>query len=135
MMNMETPPASSPAMKTEPLTRSTGSPTGANQDATNELLRTLIDQMTRIEADLGQVRAAVVEKPPTKEWYTPDEVAKILGKSKLTIREHCRFGRINAKKRQAGRGATSEWAISHAEVTRIQNEGLLPLTKHVPDRL
>ena len=91
--------------------------------------------MARLEGQLAEVRAAVVEKTPTKEWYTPEEAAKVLGRSKLTIREHCRFGRIRAKKRQAGRGASSEWAISHAELMRVQNEGLLPLAKHVPDRL
>ncbi len=107
----------------------------SSMDPTGELLKNLAERLERIETSLGLVCQAVVEKPPTKEWYTPDEAAKLLGKSKLTVREHCRFGRIHAKKRQAGRGSTSEWAIAHAEVLRIQNEGLLPLRKHVPDRL
>ena len=111
------------------------SPVAPADDAAIELLRGLMDRMERLESSLADVRRAVVEKPPTKEWYSINEAAKVLGKSKLTVREHCRFGRIHAKKRQAGRGATSEWAIAHAELVRVQNEGLLPLVKHVPDRL
>ena len=80
----------------------------AMPDPMVELMRGLVDRLDRIEAQLGDVRDAVVEKPATKEWYSVDEVAQLLGKSKLTIREHCRFGRIDAKKRQVGRGATSE---------------------------
>ncbi len=104
-------------------------------DPTTELLRELAERLGRIEVGLDDVRRAVVERPPSKDWYTPDEVAKLLGKSKLTVREYCRLGRINAKKRKAGRGLSQEWAISSVEVDRIRNEGLLPLRKHVPDCL
>ena len=107
----------------------------AGTGSTDELLRGLAERLARIESGLDDVRRAVVEKPAAKDWYSVDEAAQILGKSKLTVREHCRFGRIDAKKRQAGRGATSEWAISHVELVRVQNEGLLPIRKHVPDRL
>ena len=100
---------------------------------TAELLRGLAERLARIEAGLDDVRRVVVERPATKDWYTPDEVAKILGKAKLTVREYCRFGRIHASKRRAGRGLAQEWIISAAEVERIRNEGLLPLRKHVPD--
>ena len=99
-----------------------------------DLIRRLSEQIARLEAGLEEIRLAVVEKPAAKQWYTIEEAAKILGKSRLTIREHCRFGRIRARKRDAGRSAASEWAIEHAELVRVQNEGLLPLRKHVPDR-
>jgi hypothetical protein len=38
----------------------------------------------------------------------------------------CRLGRVRAEKKKSGRGPASEWLISHAELTRVRNEGLLP---------
>ena len=43
------------------------------------------------------------------------------------MREWCRNRRIKAEKRECGRGRSREWVISHDEVKRIQNEGLLRL--------
>jgi hypothetical protein len=51
--------------------------------------------------------------------------AQILGRAEFTVREWCRLGRVWASKRQCGRGNAKEWIISHEELTRIQNEGLL----------
>jgi excisionase family DNA binding protein len=67
----------------------------------------------------------LVEQRTIKEWYTTDEVAEILGKAPFTVREWCRNGRINAAKPDCGRGSAKEWIISHTELRRIQNEGLL----------
>ena len=53
------------------------------------------------------------------------EVARLLGKAEYTIREHCRLGRIRAKKK-SGRGKGGEWLVSHEELTRLRNEGPLP---------
>lgn len=53
------------------------------------------------------------------------EVAQILGKADFTVREWCRLSRVWASKRQCGRGTAKEWIISHEELTRIQNQGLL----------
>ena len=61
-----------------------------------------------------------------KDWYTTEEVAKILGKAEFTVREWCRNGRVKAEKRMSGRGAFSTWVISHQELLRYQREGLLP---------
>ena len=44
-----------------------------------------------------------------------------------TVRQWCRLKRVNAKKRPCGRGLSAEWIVSHAELKRIQNEGLLSL--------
>ncbi len=45
------------------------------------------------------------------------------------MREWFRLGRIRAEKRPCGRGRSQEWMINHDELTRIRNEGLLPLRK------
>jgi hypothetical protein len=87
-------------------------------------------------ADLHDRNAA---QPIAKEFYSTQEVAKLLGKRPYTVREWCRLGRVHAEKTHAGRGLDEEWRVSHVELTRIQNEGLLPVAKSsaipVPRRL
>lgn len=68
----------------------------------------------------------VVQQRTIKEWYSPEEVAEVLGKQPYTVREWCRFRRINARKRPTGRGDAKEWEISHNELERIKSHGLLP---------
>jgi hypothetical protein len=82
----------------------------------------LLGRLTRIEATLEQL----LQQKMTKEWYTTDEAAEILGKAPFTVREWCRNRRIKAAKRDCGRGNAREWVISHEELTRVRNEGLLP---------
>lgn len=82
----------------------------------------IADRLDRIEKTLQQL----VTQKTIKEWYSTSEVAEILGKAEFTVREWCRLGRIYASKRDCGRGNSKEWIISHEELTRIQNEGLLP---------
>lgn len=60
-----------------------------------------------------------------KDWYSIEEAAIIFGKAPFTVREWCRQGRINAKKKKSGRGKYQAWVISHDELLRIQREGLL----------
>lgn len=62
----------------------------------------------------------------TREFYSTSEVASLLGRAEFTVREWCRLGRILAEKRACGRGFSKEWMISHDEVERVRNEGLLP---------
>ena len=80
------------------------------------------ERLDRIEATLQQLVAQRI----VKEYYTTGEVAQLLGKAEFTVREWCRLGRVWAEKRPCGRGSTKEWIISHEELSRIQNEGLLP---------
>ena len=80
-------------------------------------------RLDRIEALLDQL----VDQRLKKEYYSTGEVARLLSRAEFTVREWCRLGRVWAEKRQCGRGNTKEWMISHAELERIQNEGLLPL--------
>jgi len=82
----------------------------------------LLSRLATIEALL----ASLVEQRTVKEWYSTADVAAILGKAEFTVREWCRLGRVHAAKKKSGRGVASEWIISHAELTRIRNEGLLP---------
>jgi hypothetical protein len=82
----------------------------------------LVECMKRIEAKLD----LLIQQRTVKEWYTTAEVAKIMERGEYTVREWCRQGRVRAKKKPCGRGNGGEWLISHEELTRLQNEGLLP---------
>ena len=82
----------------------------------------LLVRLTKIETLL----ASLVEQRTIKEWYSTAEVATLLGKAEFTVREWCRLGRVHAEKKKSGRGVASEWIVSHAELTRVRNEGLLP---------
>ncbi len=86
-------------------------------------LQILLERMDRIE----QLLQSFVEQQTIKDYYTTGEVAQILGKAEFTVREWCRLGRVYAEKRPCGRGRAKEWIVSHQELTRIRNEGLLPL--------
>ena len=86
-----------------------------------------IDQLQHLVRELSGLISA---KKTVKESYTTMEVAAILGKKPYTVREWCRLQRVAASKAMCGRGCEEEWRISHEELERIQNEGLLP----VPER-
>jgi hypothetical protein len=82
----------------------------------------LLEHLKRVEAMVSElVRQRVV-----KQWYTTTEIAEALGRAAYTIREGCRAGRIRARKKPCGRGKGGEWLVSHEELTRLLNEGLLP---------
>jgi hypothetical protein len=83
----------------------------------------LLKRLDRIE----QILQSYVKQQTIKDYYTTAEVAEILGKAEFTVREWCRLCRVYAEKRATGRGRAKEWMISHQELTRIRNEGLLPL--------
>ena len=83
---------------------------------------TTADRLLRIE----QLLAVLVARQTIQEWYTIDEFATLVSKAPFTVREWARHGRIQAVKRQSGRGAFSAWVVSHAELQRYQREGLLP---------
>lgn len=87
----------------------------------------MIDQ--DISARLDQIEEllrSILSAPAPREFYSVAEIADRLGKSAFTCREWCRLGRVNASKKMTGRGNAFEWKVSHEELLRIQNEGLLP---------
>jgi hypothetical protein len=86
--------------------------------------------MTEVLERLRAIETAVnllVRERTVKEWYSTAETAELLDKAEFTVREWCRLGRLNAQKKQSGRGAYPAWAISAEEVLRYRREGLLPL--------
>ena len=87
-----------------------------------EILRRMEERLANIEAILATSSSRF-----EKNWFTVAEVADLLGKRPFTIREWCRNGRVNAKKRECGRGRALEWILSREEIERIGNEGLLPI--------
>jgi hypothetical protein len=85
------------------------------------------EQQDAATAMLTELRDFVVTQRTIKNWYSPVEVAEILGKKPYTVREWCRLQRVKARKRPTGRGDADEWEISHDELERIKNNGLLPI--------
>lgn len=83
----------------------------------------VIERLSRIESALQ----SLVRNKTIKEWYSTGEVAALVAKAEYTVREWCRQGRIHASKKLYSRGAHPEWTISHEELQRIRNEGLLPV--------
>jgi hypothetical protein len=86
----------------------------------------LLERLDKVDAMLGQL----LHQRTAKEWYSTEEVAQLFGKAKFTVREWCRKGRVNCRKRANGRGKHQSWVISHEEVLRIQREGLFRRTQH-----
>jgi hypothetical protein len=71
--------------------------------------------------------AALVERETIKEFYEIEEFAKLVNRQPFTCREWARLGRINAAKKDSGRGPHARWVVSRDEVLRYQRSGLLPL--------
>ena len=86
---------------------------------------TLEERLEKIELLL----VSLIERERIREFYSVEEFARIVGRAEFTCREWCRLGRINAEKKESGRGAYASWAISHTELLRFQKEGLLPLRR------
>jgi hypothetical protein len=82
---------------------------------------TIEERLDRIEARL----LLLCERCEPKAYYSVEEFARLVGREPLTCREWCRRGRVQATKKQSGRGAHAAWAISHDELQRYQREGLL----------
>jgi hypothetical protein len=89
------------------------------------LVEDLDTRLSAIQASLS----TLIQQRVAKDYYTTEEVAKIVDRDAYTVREWCRYGRLRSEKRVCGRGKSPEWSIPHDELVRYQNEGLLPLRK------
>ena len=86
-------------------------------------------RLNRIETALAAFQTMLtrlLERETARDWYTTEQFANLVNLAEFTVREHCRHGRLNAEKRRSGRGAYCSWAISHEELKRFQQHGLLP---------
>jgi hypothetical protein len=86
---------------------------------------TVEERLEKIESLL----TSLVERERTREFYSVEEFARIVGRAEFTCREWARHGRINAVKKESGRGGSKGWAIAHSELIRFQREGLLPVRR------
>ena len=101
--------------------------TSAAETNTEHLLVQFEQRIGIMEETLKRIEELLQADRTIKEWYTIAESAELIGKAEFTVREWCRLGRVNAHKRPCGRGRTQEWIISHNEMERIKNKGLLPV--------
>jgi hypothetical protein len=86
-------------------------------------LAVLTQRLDRIEA----VLTTLLDRETVKDWYSTDEFARLVGKAEFTVREWCRLGRVRAEKKGSGRGRYQSWVVSHAELLRYRQHGLLPV--------
>lgn len=106
-------------------------------DELTEQINSLSQQVASMQLRMERMESLVIEladlvkaRKTIKESYTTKEVADVLGKKPYTVREWCRLRRVKAFKAMCGRGCEEEWRITHEELERIQNEGLLPEPEH-----
>lgn len=92
---------------------------------------TIEERLERIE----EMLLTLIDRQQFKDFYSTAEVASLMERAEWTVRNWCRLGRIHAEKIGYGRGNSEEWRISHSELLRIQNEGLLPLRLMAADKL
>ncbi len=85
--------------------------------------------MAKTQALQEEIRDLLLSQRAVKDWYSTAEVGQLLNRAEYTVREWCRQGRIRAKKKPCGRGKGGEWLVSHEELTRLKNEGLLPFPR------
>jgi hypothetical protein len=109
---------------------------GAGEDRDEYFLRSpdpqlklneILVRLRRVEEQLIQSNKL---QAPSKEFYSVEDFAELVDLAPYTVREHCRLGRLNAEKAAFGRGGIREWRISHTELVRYRNFGLLPLRKN-----
>jgi len=91
-----------------------------------------------IEQRLDEIKdmlSCLLGREQHKQWYSTAEVASVLHRAEYTVREWARQGRIVAKKKPSGRGKSGEWCVALEELTRLRNEGLLPVRRPDPAKV
>jgi hypothetical protein len=89
----------------------------------------ILARLDRLDLRMGELLDLLVTQRTVKDRYTTAEVAALTGKAEFTVREYCRLGRVRGEKLACGRGKHQAWVISHEELTRYRNEGLLPIRR------
>jgi hypothetical protein len=89
----------------------------------------VVARLDRLDAKLDELADLLIRQRTVKDYYTTAEVAEITGKAEFTVREYCRLGRVRGEKLACGRGKHQAWVVSHGELTRYRNEGLLPIRR------
>lgn len=109
-------------------TKKLGAKSGQNKEVLqiDDRLDRIESRLASLQTVLNEIHKSALRATTFKEYYTTQEVAQILKKRPYTVREWCRLGRVYGEKSHSGRGLDEEWRISHSELIRIQNEGLLP---------
>jgi hypothetical protein len=79
------------------------------------ILNRIEQQNREILARLNQLES----KPPSKEWWSPEELASALHRKPFTVREWCRLKRIRAEKDKYSR----LWRVPNQEAQRLLTGG------------
>jgi hypothetical protein len=89
---------------------------------TIDLSPALEARLSGIELMLARIYESLSAPKPVREWYTVEEVARMLKKTPYTVREWCRERRINATKRPEKRGGAELWNCLSAHLLGIISE-------------
>lgn len=90
-----------------------------------EVLASLHEKVEQLLTAKHSIEPTTLPQQASRAWFSTEEVAALLGKAPFTVRAWCRNGRIEARKREAGRGKWGEWEISAEEIARYRDHGLL----------
>ncbi|WP_240907238.1 MerR family transcriptional regulator [Paludisphaera rhizosphaerae] len=88
-----------------------------------------MDRLEMIETRLDRIEGLLerlVSERTIKDFYSPREVAAIVGRSEFQVREWCLTGRVSAEKMESGHGRSRGWKIAREELDRYRSHGLLP---------
>jgi hypothetical protein len=86
----------------------------------------VVARLDQLDAKLDELADLLIRQRTVKDFFPIAEMAEITGRAEFTVREYCRLGRVRGEKLACGRGKHQAWVISHEELTRYRNEGLLP---------
>ncbi len=63
-----------------------------------------------------------------REWFSPEEIGRMIGRTADCVRDWCRMGRIGARKRATGRGSYLAWEIHTDALAEYLDHGLRALS-------
>jgi len=72
--------------------------------------------------------------PPPREWFSPEKIGSIIGRTANTVRQWCRHGRLKARKRVCERGRYVDWEIHADQLWHYCEHGLRPSSRRSHSR-